>query len=194
MIEIGSFEDVECILIAGPTCSGKTTLAELIKSKMSVGTLISLDNYFLNERDLPIISDAQGLKFRQWDAPDCYDWKRFSDDIETLLMLQRAKLRRFCHEKNEEDGSHDTLLEFPLIIEGLYTFNEVVVECIIKHRLSMKKIYITAPPVTRQERRIQRNRFESVERIHAKFPLILSAEQKWLEEQRKLGDIILENI
>lgn len=193
MEELDTVENIECILIAGPTCSGKTTLAESIKRRMRTGTLISLDNYFLNENDLPVISGPQGSKFRQWDAPDCYDWRRFSGDIGTLIMQQRAKLRKFCHKKNREDEGYDTLLEFPLIIEGLYAFNDAVVECMIRHRLSVKKIYVTAPPAIRQERRIQRNRFESVEHIYAKFPLILSAEREWLEEQRRLSDIVFEN-
>ncbi len=121
------------ILIAGPSCSGKTTFANRLRIHLGVLGLvpvtISMDDYFVNREDTP--RDEEGNY--DFESIKAIDVKRFSDDIKMLIEGSKVRLPRFNFETGQrEDSGIDMKLssDQPIIIEGIHGLNPVLTEYI----------------------------------------------------------------
>lgn len=119
------------LTVAGPSCSGKTTTtAKLIEGFDRVGRvsrMISIDDFFLEEDDMPRRPDGKP----DYEAFESFDLSRLRACIGELLSEHTVKLPRFdfsdgfrsnafCEVTLPSDGI--------LIVEGLHALNPAVYE------------------------------------------------------------------
>lgn len=137
-------DDLIIIAIAGPSGSGKTTTAHILRNKLEAlgenTAVISLDDFYLQVSDLPVLSDG-------------------SHDIESVNSLDIALIKQ-CFERIIKDGKTDlprydfkTKSRIPnavsldignhgiVIVEGLHALNPLITDLV--PRKNILKIYIS---------------------------------------------------
>lgn len=73
---------VRVVGIAGPTCSGKTTLARLLEQRLAPdATVLSLDSYY---KDLKHLDESE-REHQNFDHPDAIDWDLVIKHVRSLL-------------------------------------------------------------------------------------------------------------
>lgn len=130
---------IKLVLLAGPTCAGKTTTAKLLKELLqekgfSVVT-VSMDDFFLNYKDTPNLpngtKDLESIRALNLDQMErCF--KTLFEKGEAMFPAYD-----FLTGINSDNVYHLTLSDKTIIIfEGLHTHNPALIE-----RLHTKKYY-----------------------------------------------------
>jgi len=130
---ISKKKGIKWILIAGPSCSGKTTTAKKLAIHLQVNGLrpvsIECDNYFVDRDKTP--KDADGsLDFEHVEA---IDLKLFNRHLERISQGKRVELPRYNFHKGKQEKSGKFLeLEDDqiVIIEGIHCLNPRLTACI----------------------------------------------------------------
>lgn len=137
--------DVNIILIAGPSSSGKTTFAERLKVQMNVNgqrpITISLDDYFVDRDKTPLNKDGTP----NFETIDAIDMDRLNMDLIELLEGKNVELPKFnfLTGKGEMSGKIVSLdKDHPIIIEGIHGLNPKLTRLIPEK--NKFKIYISA--------------------------------------------------
>lgn len=136
--------DVKLVLIAGPSSSGKTTTAKklevYLKSKGLHPHQISLDDYFKNRRDTPLLSDGN-LDLESLAAVDV---TLFNRHLTKLLEGEKVLLPEYNFVKGEREYKKKWLQldqDDVIIIEGLHGLNDELTLSI--DRKNKFKIYLS---------------------------------------------------
>ncbi|MFA4932985.1 MAG: uridine kinase [Candidatus Omnitrophota bacterium] len=177
------------IAIAGPTASGKTTLANTFEKKIGVNrtTIISQDNYYKNFYRLSLL-ERKKLNFD--------DLKTFDLNllIKHLLSLKNGKtvqmpLYDFVESKRLKNTKKIQPKEF-IILEGLMPFFDRNLRKLFDY-----KIYISADNAICLARRLKRDikkRGDSIESVCRRyFKDVLPMQKKYVEPQKKWADLII---
>lgn len=104
--------------IAGPSCSGKSTVAKLLAKKLDAN-ILNLDEFWIKRKKIYV--SHKGEKIRTYDNPDLYDAKRMSGYIIELRgkgFVKGTKMNLKIHELEEFSMKAKPYL----IIEGFYVF------------------------------------------------------------------------
>ena len=138
-------EGLRMVLVAGPSCSGKTTtsrfLNHMLRDNGIQPCVVSLDNYFLNLDQRP--HDANG----DIDYESFYglDLKQLGRDVSSLLAGDQVSMPTYDYVKGERTYRGNTLkLESNslLFLEGLHALNPQLVPN-IPEELKFK-LFVTA--------------------------------------------------
>lgn len=85
----------QVILLAGPSCAGKTTTARLLKeileSKKKKAIIVSMDDFFVNREDTPLLPN--GMK--DYDSLRTVNLPQIEDCFKTLFTYGEAGFPRF---------------------------------------------------------------------------------------------------
>lgn len=144
---LNSKKKYKFILLGGPSCSGKTTTANLLKdileSKHKKAIVVSMDDFFLNREDTPFLPNGA----RDYDNVTTVNLDLVEKCFSTLFEKGVAKFPKFDFVTGINDTEHYTFKynlnkkESPIIIfEGIHVLNPMLIE-----RLATKdvfKIYI----------------------------------------------------
>ncbi|MBP2645053.1 MAG: thrS [Firmicutes bacterium] len=135
------------ILIAGPSSSGKTTLAQRLSVQLRVSGLkpraISIDDYFVNRDKTPV--DAAGNY--DFEALEAVDLELFNTQLAALLDGEEVELPRFNFLTGCREASGQLLRlteDQPIIIEGIHALNDRLTEAIPAYN----KFHIYVCPLT----------------------------------------------
>jgi len=138
-------EGLRMVLVAGPSCSGKTTtsrfLNHMLRDNGIQPCVVSLDNYFLNldQRPLNALGEIDYESFYGLDV------KQLSRDVSSLLAGDQVSMPTYDYVKGERTYRGNTLkLESNslLFLEGLHALNPQLVPNIDDE---MKfKLFVTA--------------------------------------------------
>jgi uridine kinase len=144
--------------IAGPSCSGKTLLAETLVRRLAGYSpcILSLDSYYLDLADL----EPAERELKNFDVPSALDSALMKSDLMRLASggSVMVPLYRFdTHMRAPESewsqcppaGSHGCSL---VIVEGLFTFHFPEIKGLLDYR-----IYIDAGRETCLGRRLERD-------------------------------------
>ena len=138
-------EDMRVVLVAGPSCSGKTTtsrfLNHMLRDNGIQPCVVSLDNYFLNLDQRPL--DPNG----NIDYESFYglDVKQLGRDVVSLLAGDQVSMPTYDYVKGERTYRGNTLkLESNslLFLEGLHALNPLLVPDIPAEKTF--KLFVTA--------------------------------------------------
>ncbi|MDO4594118.1 MAG: nucleoside kinase [Tissierellia bacterium] len=143
--KIASQDDLNIILIAGPSSSGKTTTASKLAIQLGVfgkkALVISTDDYFLDRDKTPI--KENGVK--DYENINAIDLEKLNKDLLCLLEGERITLPKydFISGKSKREGETIKLDgRHPIIIEGIHSLNPKLSSQIPeKHKF---KIYVSA--------------------------------------------------
>lgn len=137
-------KNVNIVLIAGPSSSGKTTFSKRLGIQLEVNGVkpvpISLDDYFVNRNDTPL--DEYG----EYDFESIYalDLKMFNKHLQELLNGSEIEVPIYNFKTGEREWS-GRKMKLPkggvLIVEGIHGLNEILTSSIQKDRKF--KIYIS---------------------------------------------------
>lgn len=142
--EISSNRNVNIVLIAGPSSSGKTTFSKRLSIQLQVNgvvpTPISLDDYFVNRERTP------RDEFGEYDFESIYalDLELFNIHLKKLLSGEEVEIPSYSFKLGKREWL-GRKMKLPkngvLIVEGIHGLNEMLTSSIEKERKF--KIYIS---------------------------------------------------
>ena len=138
-------DDINMILIAGPSSSGKTTFAERLAIQLKVNgkrpVAISVDNYFVNRDKTPLNEDGS----YNFEIIDAIDLDKLNEDLVKLLEGGEIELPKFNFLTGVRENSGKKIKvdkDHPIIVEGIHGLNpQLTREIPEKNKF---KIYISA--------------------------------------------------
>lgn len=136
-------KDVQFVLLAGPSSSGKTTTSKILKSVFEENgykaLALSLDDFFVDRSETPIWEDGE-LNYETFDA---IDWTLFSLCMQGLLKGDDVNLPTYNFITGNKEFKKSTTLpkNSIIIIEGLHALNPIIDQFIPTNKSF--KIYIS---------------------------------------------------
>ena len=137
--------DVKFVMIAGPSSSGKTSIANRLSIQLRTYGLvphpISLDNYFVDREKTPLNEDGS----YNFECLEALDVERFNEDMTKLLRGERVEMPEFNFVTGKREMNGDFLQlgkNDVLVIEGIHGLNEKMSYALPAE--SKFKIYISA--------------------------------------------------
>lgn len=148
-------ETKKIVLIAGPSSSGKTTTANLLKESLKnkgINTyVISLDNFYLLPEDLP--TDKNGKK--DYESVWALDVEKINKCLEELAKFGKTEVPKYDFTVSREQRKVQTEITLGdgdvAIIEGLHALNPLLHKN-LSHD-SLFKIYISLSSKIHTERK-----------------------------------------
>lgn len=143
--EICSKRDVNMILIAGPSSSGKTTFANRLAVHLKVNgkqpIVISVDDYFVDREKTPKKEDGS----YDFESIDAIAMDVLNRDLIALLEGKEVELPKFDFIEGKRKPSGNIIkvdANHPIILEGIHGLNPVLTELVPNK--NKYKIYISA--------------------------------------------------
>ena len=174
--------------IAGGTGAGKTTIARAVIDTAGGATLLDLDSYYRDRRDMP----AAARHRLNFDQPDAIDSELLVEHLDRLIRGEPVRKPVYSF------ATHcrvDTVTVAPqplIVVEGLFAFwwREV------RSRLDLK-VFVDAPADLRLARRIRRDvaeRGRSVEEVLEQYlSTVRHMHERYVEPLRSHADIVVVN-
>ena len=205
--EISSREAVKCVLIAGPSSSGKTTFSRRLSIQLTAHGRtphpISLDNYYKNRVDCPRDENGQ----YDFECLEALDLELLHEQLIALTEGKTVELPRFNFTTGEREYRGDmlTLGEGDiLVLEGIHGLSAELSSCLPAD--SKYRIYISALTVLnidehnyvsttdgRLLRRIvrdHRTRATSAQETIAMWPSVRRGENNYIFPNQENADVI----
>lgn len=134
--------------LAGPTCTGKTTVAKSIARRLG-GRTISLESYYLDQGNVPLSERTR----RNYDSPDSLDGRLLVQHVKALAAGEDVEVPIYDFaEHTRVTGRHERVSSCPvLIIEGILVLHWPELRAMFD-----KSFYLDAPSdVSLQRRRVR---------------------------------------
>lgn len=142
---------VGIIAIAGPSCSGKSTLVGALESHWGLNKVASfpLDAYYRDQSELPM-SERVHCNF---DAPDAIDWSLLRAHLADVKTGKTVKRPVYDFATHTRTARHVLLESRPiLIVEGIFALWSKAIR-----DLAAVRVYMELPPEESLARRILRD-------------------------------------
>ena len=139
--------------LAGPSSSGKTTLARALQTHLpGPATVLSLDAYY---RDLAALDPADRSRVN-FDAPEALDHQRLAADLGQLAAGCRVEIPVYDFATHTRQASQQSLTPADfLLVEGLFALYWPAINALYHLRL-----FAAADDALCLERRLARDRIE----------------------------------
>lgn len=131
---------IKLILVAGPSCSGKTTtthkLSDALFKRGKQAYTISIDDFYLNPKDMPLKEDGKP----DFEAIESFDIEGLHDCLHKLSCGECADIPHFDFTAEKRTGVRCTIRlddKSIAIIEGLHALNPII----YKNFVSEDKIF-----------------------------------------------------
>lgn len=138
-------DHIRLILIAGPSASGKTTIAKKLAIHMGVmgkfPVTVSMDDYFVDRTRTP--KDRDGSP--NFESTKAIDTTRFNHDMLQLLEGKEVTLPHFDFLEGKSTSKEEPIRidrNHPIIVEGIHGLNPLMTQSIPEK--NKWKIYISA--------------------------------------------------
>ena len=181
---------VKFIGIAGPTASGKTSLAEHIMKTIDQDKciIISQDNYY---KDWSRLSRKKRKKIN-FDDIRAFDTELLRTHLRKLKANMQISMPKYDFIESRRLKTFTKVFPKPVIIlEGLIPFTDTKLRSLLDY-----KIYIATDNSVCLARRIKRDtkeRGETIEYVCQRyFHDVLPMQKKYVEPQKKLADIVVD--
>lgn len=131
------------VMLAGPSSSGKTTTAGLLKQKLSLegrsACVISLDDFYLTQTQPHTFEDGTV----DYERVDALDIPLIATCLEKLVTEGECDVPKFCFKQKQRSGYQKMTVTDNeiLIVEGLHALNPVITDPLCKN--PMTKLYIS---------------------------------------------------
>lgn len=202
------------IMLAGPSASGKTTTAHMLREElMNLGSgseIISMDNFYLGEENVPRTADGKP----DFETVEALNIPKIEECISNLLNFGECDISQFdfaASRPKEETVIINLHNDSIAIIEGIHALNPIFTKH-IKSVAGLKKIYISVKQGVREPiragylltaaelrlfRRIVRDyKFRGSTAAHTlgMWENVLFGEKKYIVPYKYSGDITINSI
>jgi len=144
VVELATSEQKNIIMLTGPSSSGKTTTAILIKNEFEQfgkkAMRISLDNFYRNREEIPLWEDGT----KNFETIDGLNLELFKSTMDTLITKGEADFPIFDFASgHKSDVSFNVTYDSDtfLIFEGIHALNPVFME--ILNSSNVLRLYIS---------------------------------------------------
>lgn len=134
------------LMLAGPSSSGKTTTARLLKEKLCEkgrsATVISLDDFYLVKAEPHTFEDGTV----DYERVDALDVPLISKCLHELCDKGESKIPRFCF-KSKERSTFERITvcdDEVIIVEGLHALNPVITDPLADERMRLYYVSISS--------------------------------------------------
>lgn len=204
---IAGRKNVRCVMIAGPSSSGKTTFSRRLSIQLlALGIQsypIEVDNYFRNRVDTP--RDKNGDY--DYECLGAMDVEKFNADMLALMRGERVELPRYNFVKGEREYRGDYLKIGPqdlLIIEGIHCLNDqmtvsipaenkfrIYISCLTQMNIDEhNRIPTTDARLLRRMIRDARTRGNSAQDTIHRWPSVMRGEQRNIYPYQDEADVV----
>ncbi len=201
-------EKKKCILVAGPSSSGKTSLSKRLSIHLQAlgfrPHAISVDNYFRNRELAP--RDENG-KY-DFESIECVDLELFNHDMSALLSGETVQMPRYNFFTGEREYKGDFLRLSEgdiLVIEGIHCLNDRMSASLpdsAKFRIYISaltqlnidahnRIPTTDGRLLRRMVRDRRTRGYSAQNTFAMWPSVRRGEEKNIFPNQEKADVMV---
>jgi len=143
---VKGYEKKRVVTIAGPSSSNKTTFALRLAIQLRVNgfksTVISMDDYYKDRKDIPIGPDG----LQDFESIEALNIDSLSDHVARLLKGEKVPMRRFDFKDGVGKDDENTLQELSekqfLIIEGIHGLNPQLINSLGADNVT--PIYVSA--------------------------------------------------
>lgn len=137
-------DDIKIVSLAGPSASGKTTTAHILKEMLEdMGentAVVSLDDFYLSGDKQPVLPNGT----RDTESVNSLDLKLIGNCLNEVIATGRTQLPIFNFVKGRREDftrSIDVSDRGIIILEGLHALNPAIIESV--DRKNIYKIYIS---------------------------------------------------
>jgi uridine kinase len=137
-------EAIRLVLIAGPSCSGKTTFAKRLSVQLMANGVhplaLGLDDYFVDRERTP--KDATGAY--DFEALEALDLALFNEQLLQLMAGQEVLLPRYNFRTGKREGGDKLRLraDHVILVEGIHGLNPRLVSALPSERVY--RIFVSA--------------------------------------------------
>jgi uridine kinase len=186
-----------CILVAGASGAGKTTIATLLAARLECGSL-ELDRFYRDRADVPTV-DIRGEPQPQWDCPEAIDISLALAFVRAIIIECQSTIivPRYSFETDARAGMES--LHVPsnehLIVEGALA-HMLRPGCTLFDIPAMT-VYVHAGRAERVRRIRERDRLNPRRTLEPQpvFAIRMSAmaigEHAWVYPQRDNADVVI---
>lgn len=196
--DICSHKNVQIVLLAGPSSSGKTSTANRLSVQLMAcrkwPVALSMDNWFVDRDKTPV--DEEGKK--DYESIYSLNLQQFNQDLNDLIAGKEIQLPTYNFQTGKSEYNGETLKLQPgsiLVIEGIHALNPTLTESIDEKY----KYRVYASPETglvdindgRLIRRITRDyktRGCSAADTIARWASVRRGEEKWIKPYKHLAN------
>lgn len=198
---ISSDLSVQLLLVAGPSCSGKTTTtSKLIEGLAKSGRnafMISIDDFYKKAADMPKKPDGQP----DFEALESFDLDTLHKCLSRLVNREAASIPRFDFQKSKRYDNDRTISlgeNGIAVVEGLHALNPVL----YKNYVDSSKVYrvfldchtdtMSSMRYSRFMRRLVRDyhyRNSDAEKTFYLWENVLEGEKKYIYPFEKYADV-----
>lgn len=166
--------------IAGPSTSGKTTIAKKLENLLSDSMVITLDDYW---------KDSSGFKrkqgYKNWELPENIDFDLLLANLEDLKKGKETSIP-ICEKFKFKEYKKIKPKKF-IILEGFLLFFDKKIR-----EMFDLKIYLDLSEEEIINRRITRSRSEKPEREFYYRNVVVEEHKKYGEPTKKYSDLIID--
>lgn len=141
--EVSEKKGRELVMLAGPSSSGKTTTAKMLKISIEnlgrKAKVVSLDDFYCDQNLVYTFEDGT----TDYETVKALDTDLINECLSSLMKEGRAQMPRFSFHSKKREGFEEMTAQKDeiIIVEGLHALNPVITE---PHKdESMKKLYVS---------------------------------------------------
>jgi uridine kinase len=169
------------IIIAGLTCSGKTTLSNEILN----ASILREDDYMKDRTSIP--NDG---KYYLMDLPEAYNLCEYKNDVNMLLTNGFVYYPHYDFKSNTRINKNRKLLKSNInVFEGLHAIDT------LKNLRNSLKVFMDTSIDTCLERRIKRDKslYKVDEELIKKYfkEIIIPIYKSYIESQKDMADVVI---
>lgn len=141
-------KNVRLFRLSGPTCSGKTTLATLLKKRFLASGkhlhLISIDDFFYDKEFLHQRVENNRVEELDYDSAETIDWEELSRFIREIFSEQESHCPIFSFHEGKRTGYRTVASseEDVFLFEGIQAFYPEFTEILQKEKHESVGLYI----------------------------------------------------
>lgn len=181
--------------IAGPTCSGKTSLLKELDQRLGGAVaVLSFDEYDLYPSGSLTLKEAlKKGNIANWEDPSLFDYKRYLEDLQKLRDGQPVTLLSRSRESQAEQTKTKTIQpDKYTVVEGVFTYSDPRAVDLFDRRF-----YIDIPVNEMVKRRLDRTPKDSIDPwdnpSYIKVAMVAGTEY-YVKPQRAKAHVILDGL
>jgi uridine kinase len=202
-------KDIRFVLITGPSASGKTTTAKLLKKRMTSrkSVVISMDDFFIDRDVTPILPNGR----RDFENVKSVNAELFKKTMDNLLLNSEAYLPIYDFKLGKRIDNAKKLAidkDTVIIIEGIHSFSDLTISedmkgkdlkvyvCPLTDFTIDNKVVISSTKL-RLLRRLNRDyntRGISVDETLSRWQDVLDGEKVYIEPYKSKADLFLNSV